>query len=878
MPHAQFELGVRLRQNIIMRFVFVLAAASALFAQRLEHPRPDFERTQWMSLNGKWEFGFNDKFGQTITVPFCWESELSGIAKRGETTGWYRRSFRIPADWQGKHAWLHFDAVDEEAQVWVNGHELGTHHGGYVPFEFDLNAFAKPGDDVTVKVRATDLTDQELPVGKQTPGWYTYTSGIWQTVWLEARPEHYIKTFSLTPRQDGARWFLDVDATGDITGPLLISGIVSIPFEFKEGRAHGAIEIRNPKLWSPESPHLYEVVLQAGDDRVKTYFGLRTISRGKFGDLPYESIFLNGQPVYWRGALDQSFNPKGIYTAPSDEFLKHDIELAKAAGIQFLRVHIKADEPRRTYWADKLGMLIMQDMPSASYQNPAKRSAWEETMRATIARDRNHPSIFAWVAFNETWGLSYYRNTQPAYPKNPDTQKWVEAMFKEMKALDPSRLVEDNSADKRDHVATDINSWHFYIDDYARAKKAIEDVVAKTFPGSGFNFVESRAQDTAPLINSEYGAVSAGGGDRDISWGFHYLTNELRRHEKIQGYIYTELSDIEWEHNGFYNYDRSAKEFGYDAFVPGMTTRELQGEDFIGYEGPPLIKAEVFTLPVFVSHFSARTGEAVLRWWLTGTDDFGKPVTTPAKTQPVKWDRLRVANQAPLEVRVPGPRPFTGALALELLDSSGKRIAANFVNVATRSAMSPRIEVVNPQAIALRFAPIEVREQGPDSGIHPGKFWAAGQAEVAYRVTVPEWVMAAGPIQIELIAEMGTHAGTAKLDWPWRQKVVDYPQTDSRKYPGEVHASIAGVDAGRFQLPDDPADIRGFLSSAAAFHHASYGYLTHFLAPAPKGTGDLLIRIDGTKGLSIYGEGMGRYGFDPIVMVYTSRDVRVPGN
>lgn len=829
-----------------------------------------------MNLNGKWEFGFTGKFGQTITVPFCWESELSGIAKRGQTTGWYRRTFRIPSEWQGKHAWLHFGAVDEEAQVWVNGHDLGTHHGGYIPFEYDLDKFAKPGDNVTLVVRATDLTDQELPVGKQTPGWYTYTSGIWQTVWLEAKPEHYIKTFVLTPRRDGERWFLDVDATGDFTTPLLISGIISIPFKFENGRAHGSIEIRNPRLWTPDSPNLYDVVLQAGDDRVKTYFGLRTISRGKFGDLAHESIFLNGQPVYWRGALDQSFNPKGIYTAPSDEFLKHDIELAKAAGIQFLRVHIKADEPRRMYWADKLGMLIMQDMPSASFQNPAKRSAWEETMRSTIARDRNHPSIFAWVAFNETWGLSYSHNAQPAYPQNPDTQKWVESVWKEMKALDPSRLVEDNSADKRDHVTTDINSWHFYIDDYARAKSAIDDVVAKTFPGSNFNFVEGRAQDTAPLINSEYGAVSAGGGDRDISWGFHYLTNELRRHEKIQGYIYTELTDVEWEHNGFYNYDRSAKEFGYDAFVPAMTTRDLQGEDFVGYEGPPMIKAEVFTLPVFVSHFSARAGDASLRWRLTGTDDFGRPVTTPPKTQPVKWERAHVTDQAPLEVRVPGPRPFTGALALELLDSAGKRIAANFVNVATRSAMSPRIEVINPQTVALRFAPIEMREQGPDSGIHQGKFWAAGQAEVAYRVALPPWVIAADPVQVELIAEMGTHAGTAKLDWPWRQKVVDYPQTDVKKYPGEAHVLIAGVDAGRAQLPDDPADIRGFLSSVATFHHGSYGYLTHFGAPVPKGASDLLIRIEGTKGLSIYGEGMGRYGFDPVVFVHTAKDVRTP--
>ena len=856
-----------------MRTVLVLLAASALYAQRPEHPRPDFERPQWMTLNGQWEFGFTEKLGGKITVPFCWESELSGVKKMGETLGWYKKTFRIPAEWHGKHAWLHFDAVDEEAHVWANGQDLGTHHGGYSPFEFDLNNVAKPGETATVIVRAQDLTDQELPVGKQTPGWYTYTSGIWQTVWLEARPEHYIKSLTLTPRHDGEKWFVDLDAAGD-TLTLNVTGIAASPIKFENGHARGSIEIKSPKLWTPDSPNLYDIVLQAGDDRVKTYFGLRTISRGKFGNLDHESIFLNGQPVYWRGALDQSFNPKGIYTAPSDEFLKHDMELAKQAGIQFLRIHIKADEPRRLYWADKLGMLIMQDMPSASYQNPAKRSAWEETMRATIARDRNHPSIFAWVAFNETWGLSYYRTSQPPYAQNPDTQKWVESVWKEMKQLDPSRLVEDNSADKRDHVATDINSWHFYIDTYERAKAQIDDVVAKTFPGSEFNFVKGYKQETAPLINSEYGAVGAGGGDRDVSWGFHFLTNELRLHEKIQGYIYTELSDIEWEHNGFYNYDRSAKEFGYDAFVPGMTTRDLQGEDFVGYDGPPVVKASAFTLPVFVSHFSARMDQPTLRWWLTGTDDFGMPVTIPPQTQPVKWERARVISDIHLDVRVPGSRPFTGALAMELLDSSGKRIAANFVNVATRSALSPRIEVLNPRTVALRFSPIEAREQGPDSGIHPGKFWAANQAYVSYRVTLPDWVIAAGPEKIELLAEMGTHAGTAKLDWPSRQKAVDYPQTDVHKYPGKVRVLIAAVDAGEVTLADDPADIRGFLSSGAGFHHASYGYLTRVGAPAPIGATDLTIRIFATNGISIYGEGMGRYGFDPVVQVHTSQDVR----
>ncbi len=189
--------------------------------------------------------------------------------------------------------------------------------------------------------------------------------------------------------------------------------------------------------------------------------------------------------------------------------------------------------------------------------------------------------------------------------------------------------------------------------------------------------------------------------------------------------------------------------------------------------------------------------------------------------------------------------------------------------------MSPRIEVIDPKLVALRFAPIETRESGPDSGIHPGKFWASGQAEVGYRVTLPEFVVAAGVSRIELLAEMGTHAGTAKLDWPWRQKPVDYPQTDVRKYPGKVHVVIGGVDAGEVALADDPADARGFLSSVAAFHHASYGYLTRVAVAGPGKASDVMIRIEADHGISIYGEGMGRYGFDPVVLVHTESDVRV---
>jgi hypothetical protein len=906
------------RLSVLFVWLFAAAICAAQPIPRAEHPRPDFERAQWLNLNGAWDFRFDPDdeglqrgwfkpgadFGrQKITVPFCWESSLSGIQdKSGQKIGWYRRDFTVPAEWRGRHAWLRFDAVDWEARVWVNGKELGIHAGGYTPFEFDLAGVAEPGQRATVVVRAYDATDPALPRGKQTPNWYTYTSGIWQTVWLEARPALYISSFSLVPRRDGDEWFLDVSATaagGSGTARLRLSspdaGVEAREVELKDNEArarigHASLRVNSPRLWTPDSPHLYDLTLQLGEDAVRSYFGLRTIGRGRYGNLPHESVLLNGEPVYLCGALDQSFNPQGIYTAPSDAFLRRDMELARSMGLNFLRIHIKADEPRRLYWADRLGVMIMQDMPSTSVMSRRSREAWESTMGAVIERDRNHPAIFAWVAFNETWGLNYGKESGesgPRYPENKETQAWVEGMWKLIRQMDPARLAEDNSANQRDHVATDLNSWHFYIGDYTRARANIEEMVKNTYPGSGFNFAPGHEQGTQPLINSEYGAVGAGGGDRDVSWGFRFLTNELRRHEKIQGYIYTELTDIEWEHNGFANYDRTRKEFGYEAFVPGMTVRDLQGEDFVGYDAPPAIQAAPgaeISVPVFVSHFSKRTGKASLRWWITGYDDLGEKVETAPESRPVRWERCRVIEQEPLRLRLPGKpdsgkRPFVGAVALELLDESGKpdsgkRIAANFVNVIARSAPSPRIEVLGPRLVALRFKPEEpasVSEKDVES--RAGKLSSAHTTTIEYRIPVPDSVRKAGAVKLELMAELAARAGSAKVDWPSRQKPVDYPQTEARKFPATVRLKINGQAVPDIELPDDPADSRGVLSSVAEYHHGSYGYLVRRSVAAPAGAEIRLVFEVPAEGLSIYGESLGHYTFDPTIFIHTARDL-----
>jgi hypothetical protein len=904
----------------LVAFGWSLASAQV---PRPEHPNPGAVREHWANLNGPWQFRFDDQdegrraewfkpgaagYERTITVPFGWESELSGIhqPKGAPKVGWYRRSVTIPEDFpKGDRVWLHFGAVDWQADVWVNGQHFATHEGGYSPFSTDITDALKPGEPAAVVVRVYDPTDRSLPTGKQV-GWYTPTSGIWQTVWLESRPKSHIADFTVKTEIDPARATIELQLAGLSDGEYTPSArsedpsiqiptteTIKVSGAGRDGAGQARVTINlpvsKPRLWSPEAPNLYQVALELKSpdgrvDAVKTYFGLRTISRGKQGDAPFERVLLNGKPIYLRGALDQSFNPKGIYTAPDDAFLKHDIELAKSFGLNFLRIHIKPDEPRRLYWADKLGLLIMEDMPNTWEQNPTARAAWEKTMREVVARDRNHPAIFCWVDFNETWGLG----KPEQYKADRDTQDWVRTMVAETRKLDPTRLVEDNSPCNYDHVdATDLNSWHFYIDDDARARQHIQDVVARTEPGSAFNYCPGLTQSTAPLINSEYGSVSAGGGDRDVSWGFRDLTTQLRKYPKIQGYIYTELSDIEWEHNGFVNYDRTPKDFGYDAFVPGMTVADLQGPDFIGYDSLPAIVArpgETINVPLFVSHYSERQEAPKLRWWVSGVDGDGNRVELEPQERRAIWSPYGVTAQKPVKFKI-APGPFVGAVALSLEDSAGHRLAANFVNVVVRSARpQPRIERRGDHDVVVRFAPGDFsrsRWSGP-SASPKGKVYGQGKGSFQYRLKLPQAVIKAKPTGVELLLEASAKAGRERVDWADRVNRQDNPQTDTRKWPTTLEVAINGQRIARLGLDDDPADARGVLSHLARSEHGSYGELLRIATDLPPTAqadladgGDLLLRLnvpddaEHPGGLCVFGAETGAYPFDPTLLIHT---------
>lgn len=905
---------------------------------RAEHPNPIFTRPDWQTLNGTWEFCFDPQnegeqrrwwaatgaarrggpgrspFDRRITVPFPWESPASGIAEPGyQGVAWYRRTIHIPADWsaRGLQPVLHFGAVDWESRVWVNGRIAGEHRGGYTPFSIDLTPFVAGDAPLTVTLRVRDDGDGATLLGKQVVQWYTHSGGIWQPVWLEGHPADHIAAVKLQPHLAAGSIEATVTVSGAAGGYTLLVSSPDGQFERQEqaltlaagpeDRAGSAIrqEVRltipvgRPRAWSPEDPHLYpvDVALRRSDgvtDAVQTYTGLRDVGTGCWEGRPYEYVLLNGAPVYLRLALDQAFHPDGVYSYPSDDAIRADLQAAKDAGLNGLRCHIKINDPRYYYWADRLGLLIMQDIPNPAISTPASQRAWQECLRDTLARDGNHPSIFCWVLFNETWGLTDHRS--------PASWRWLAQQVAQTKALDPTRLVEDNSACNYDHVVGNLNSWHFYIGEWEAARRHVQTVVENTHPGSTFNYVaglserpEARqyVQGAAPLLNSEYAGLGAGGGDRDISQSLKYLTTDLRRHDKICGYVYTELTDVEWEHNGLVEYDRSAKAFGYDAFVPGMTTADLLGPDVVGLDCPPcqtLAPGATFSAAAFVSHWSQRdlAGGAV-RWRMEVIDGLGERYVYRDGRIPVQPRRYGVTDAGMVTAPMPG-EPGLVTVALQLTAADGTVVARNYVNIEVWTAPAARQERL-VSGWALRVAPGDYQDSSWPI-VRPlasgGKVGLGGSGSIRYAFPWPGEIGAATVRGLRLRLELGTRAAASR-NTVWGGKAAGYPQTEpGRRMPGDVVLHLNGQEVDRRRLADDANDARGVLSyRQATADDSSYGELLEISVPTEavpgivqraRETGVIELRLtvpeDGlARGLSIYGERMGAFPLDPTVLV-----------
>lgn len=581
-----------------MRRFLLLAAAAAAFGQsipRPEYPEPQFQRERWENLNGRWEFDFDDsnaglrehwesaqrKFSRSILVPFCFESRSSGI---GDTSfhpwAWYRRGFTIPEAWRGHRVLLHFGAVDYHAMVWVNGQMTGEHEGGNVPFQFDITNLLKPGANM-VTVRAEDPpTDRYIPRGKQywepksKSIFYTRTSGIWQTVWLEPIGQSYVQNVHITPSNSGEVRFDARIAGPDPTllfrvrvnrgGRMLATSTVTAD----EPRVTASVFIANPALWSPEHPELYDVefelVRQGPEDHVKSYFGFRSVATEN------GRVALNGRPIYLRMVLDQGYWPESILTPPSEDAIQYDIRLTKEMGFNGARKHQKLEDPRYLYWADKMGLLVSSEMANAYLFDTQAVERFTREWMAAVERDYNHPSIVIWVPINESWGVPNLRDArQPNY---------LRELYAITHSLDATRLVIDNEGWEHTDM-TDL----FAIHDYAKTgDKLLDKYKDLGKPGARIPDVgrpplaPGYQYNGTPVYLSEFGGIAfipAGHQAPEESWGyagvektadsavarFRGLYEGIARIPAFAGLCYTQLTDVEQEVNGLMTYDRKPK-------------------------------------------------------------------------------------------------------------------------------------------------------------------------------------------------------------------------------------------------------------------------------------------------------------------------------
>lgn len=562
---------------------------------RPEYPRPQFVRADWMNLNGEWQFETDDgdiglrdqwyagghRFSRRILVPFAYQARRSGI---GETDFhdivWYEQAFEVPAAWAGQRLILHFGAVDYQATVWVNGQFAVRHEGGHVPFQADITPLLKSGAN-RITVRAEDhSTDLEQPRGKQywemqsASIFYTRTTGIWQTVWLEPVAETHLERFTLLPDIDTGRIALEFFVAG--AEPELTTLRVQVSrdgapvaeqsFPIERARSGGTLEVGRPHelaLWSPEHPALYDLALELwrGDQRldaITSYFGMRKISTQG------GQVLLNNQPYMMRLVLDQGYSPESLLTYPSDEALRRDVELAKAMGFNGARKHQKVEEPRYVYWADKLGLLVWGEMANAYlYSAAAVRRITHEWQEA-IARDFNHPSIVAWVPINESWGV-------PELGSDSRQIDHLLALYHLVRSLDPSRLVISN--DGWEHARTDLLTIHDYEGDGSvlRARYASLESTLQARPARRDLYVAGFTHRSEPILVTEFGGIAYQKAAQQ-GWGYTAASDDadfLRRYEAVvsailssphlHGFCYTQLTDVEQEINGLLTYDRQPK-------------------------------------------------------------------------------------------------------------------------------------------------------------------------------------------------------------------------------------------------------------------------------------------------------------------------------
>lgn len=574
---------------------------------RHEHPTPQSERSDWLNLNGAWEFELDTgvsgiarrvfeqaHLSGSITVPFCPESKLSGVENTDFLNCvWYRRDIELPANWNTGRVLLHFGAVDHTAHVYLNGTEVGTHRGGYSSFCFDITDALKPGTNSLCVCAIDDSRSSLYGHGKQSARYHSYgcyytrVTGIWQTVWLEHVPDAYVRNFRLTPDIYNSALTVEAELVG--TGTLTAEA-------FYEGKPVGTLTLRAPQggsvvgtlplselqLWEPGHGRLYTLKLTFGEDTVSSYFGMRHIALDGY------RFMFNGKPLFQRLVLDQGYYPDGIYTAPNDEALIRDIQISMDAGFNGARLHQKVFEPRFLYHCDRMGYLVWGEYGNwgMDYSNPEVIPPVQAEWREILARDYNHPSIIGWCPLNETWDFEGRRQND----------ELLRSLYFQTKDFDSTRPCIDTSGNY--HVITDIFDLHDYIqspEKYAELynSETPQEILEK------YRKVHEHAsrhqgpyRPGQPMFISEYGGIKWDiNSNLSNAWGYgnaptskeefleryRGLTDVLLDNPYMMGFCYTQLYDVEQEVNGLYTYNREPK---FDvSFFHAVNTRKAKTEE-----------------------------------------------------------------------------------------------------------------------------------------------------------------------------------------------------------------------------------------------------------------------------------------------------------
>ena len=846
-----------------------------------ERWNPQFYRLSEESLSGLWRFTFDPdesglqrslqsfagyaNYDREILVPFPWQSVLSGVgpeppaqfARFGSEqelhsysgTVWYARTVSPPPDWSTAGHWVvRFGASDWETTVFVDGTEVGHHVGGYDPFEIIIPESSRSAS-FYIAVKVVDPCAGDSVVGGKQGGlWYTCAGGLWQDVTLYRRPVAHVQHIHEAIAEDGKTLETVVHLSTSAPGALRATyGCpeyqclpVTVEATVSAGQGSADVPLSVPLAsfpsWSPEHPVLLprtvEFCVELNCDTVYGYAAARPWTVDWVTD-QFQGFFVDDEPFYVRGILDQGYHPLGIVQYPTRAARIDELARLKALGFNTIRQHIKPEPPWFYAACDALGLAVIYDMPcpydvSASPPNAPWAHPWETMVETLVLRDINHPSILFWVNFNEAWGL-----LNPPFWQSEAGLDYVASQAQWVRSLDPSRPVEDHSPGgfsefldngALPHVDTDINSFHLYDRSVSSFATRVANHLAGIFPGSSAHFY-GESQRGQPLLVSEFGGLSADDTRGDSTYALHGQLNVLRAHALIQGFVYTQAYDVEWERNGLWTYARESKETGLEHL--GLSLVDLLGPNYVALGEEPAIliaREEPLSLNVVTQVFAQGPADN-LTWTLQNEEDLT-----------VAEGSIDVAN-------FPEPHAFpldVGTIAIPGIYRLGATLLGDSMLLARNGAYV----VVNPDEPPAHPLDETTLADTGNADCNPGACWCPGACSLSY--ALPE--LPPGAQSLSLGLEVSTYD-------------VQEPQTDDLQLPGKVSIRVGELLICEIEVPDAPADHRGVLSHLLTpALRGAYGYQHHCtITAAQLGQGADTVTISSDNGLRIFTPAGGRF-------------------